>query len=163
MSDVAFEVRGLVPQAKGSKRGYVVRRQGERGQAAGAKAYRAVLVEGGHGAQDALKAEWAAAIEAEARACAPATPLDGPLALTAVFHFPRPKHETRAQQARVWHTTPIDCDKAVRAVCDPLKKAGVIRDDSRISIVRAEKRYAPFGEPWRVGVAITVKQMAETE
>lgn len=161
MSEIRISVQGVVPQAKGSKRGYVVRRKGAAGGAEGTKAYRAVLVEGGHGAQDKLKIAWERAVADAAEEQRPAELLDGPLSVTAVFWMPRPKHETKAQRLRTWHTVPIDVDKALRAVLDPLK-GRIFVDDARIAIARAEKRYCPYGQPWRVGVALTVSRLPES-
>jgi Holliday junction resolvase RusA-like endonuclease len=72
---------------------------------------------------------------------------DGPVNVCAQFFFPRPKNETRAQRLRVFCTRKPDLDKLLRGVLDPMKKAGIYRDDSQVcGFAGSEKRYVPFRE-----------------
>lgn len=62
--------------------------------------------------------------------------LDEPVGVSAYFYLPRPK------QPRFWRpAVKPDLDKLLRAIGDALTIAGVVRDDSRIVLTIAEKRY----------------------
>lgn len=75
----------------------------------------------------------------------PAGALDGPLNLAAVFYFPRPKHETRAERLRMFKTSKPDLSKLIRALEDPMVDAGLLADDARVvSFFGCEKRYVPY-------------------
>lgn len=90
--------------------------------------------------------------------------LTGPLALEAVFYFPRPKgHYGSGKNANalkpsapIHHTSTPDADKLLRAIGDSLKGI-VCRDDSQLAIVRGEKRY---GTP---SAHITVREIQPTQ
>jgi Holliday junction resolvase RusA-like endonuclease len=70
-------------------------------------------------------------------------PLDGPLALSAVFWMPRGKTVRRPEV-----TVPPDTDHLLRALGDALTKAGAIADDARITLLRnVAKRYADADHP----------------
>jgi Holliday junction resolvase RusA-like endonuclease len=72
---------------------------------------------------------------------------DGPVNVCARFFFPRPKSETKAQRERVFMIVKPDLDKLLRGVLDPMKKAGIYRDDSQVcGFAGSEKRYVPFRE-----------------
>lgn len=74
--------------------------------------------------------------------------LAGPLELTVIFAFPRPKGhygtgskaDTLKATAPLWHTSKPDSDKLVRAVGDSLT-GRVCRDDSQIASLRIRKVY----------------------
>ena len=64
-------------------------------------------------------------------------PLDEPVELSVIFYLTKPKTATR----EVPSVMP-DLDKLIRAVGDSLTDAGIVRDDSRIVTIHAQKRYA---------------------
>lgn len=73
--------------------------------------------------------------------------LAGPLSVTIVFVMPRPQAHFKASgelrdDAPHWHCKTPDLDKLVRSTFDALTTAGVIRDDSHISELKATKQYA---------------------
>jgi crossover junction endodeoxyribonuclease RusA len=62
--------------------------------------------------------------------------LDEPIKLSVIFYLPRPKTATRDLPAVM-----PDLDKLIRSVGDSLTGT-IIRDDSRIVIIQAQKIYA---------------------
>jgi crossover junction endodeoxyribonuclease RusA len=62
--------------------------------------------------------------------------LDEPIKLSVIFYLPRPKTATRE-----WPAVMPDLDKLIRSVGDSLTGT-IIRDDSRIVIIQAQKIYA---------------------
>ena len=92
---------------------------------------------------------WRGAVASDATdAMAGQPPLTGPLVLTAVFYFPRPKSHYRTgkhagqlrSDAPSWHSIKPDGDKLVRAIGDAL--TGIVaRDDSQFAIGRWQKLY----------------------
>lgn len=83
----------------------------------------------------------------------------GPVALDCVFLFKRPKYHFRANgqlkdTAPQWHSVVPDGSKCLRSTEDSLVDAGLIEDDSRISLSRYEKRYCT-GEQ-KPGVIISI-------
>jgi Holliday junction resolvase RusA-like endonuclease len=92
---------------------------------------------------------WRAAVASEAIDAMQGRPLlAGPLALEAVFYFPRPKSHYRSgahagelkPNAPTHHTSKPDADKLLRAVGDAI--TGIVcRDDSLLARVTSEKRY----------------------
>ena len=62
--------------------------------------------------------------------------LDEPIKLSVIFYLPRPKTATRELPAVM-----PDLDKLIRSVGDSLTGT-IIRDDSRIVIIQAQKIYA---------------------
>lgn len=71
-------------------------------------------------------------------------PLDCPVAVTIEFFFPFratdiKKDGTPKAIGPHWMGSGLDLDKLCRAVLDSLKDAGVLRDDSRVCALRAEK------------------------
>lgn len=96
--------------------------------------------------------------------------LDGPLNVCARFFFPRPKTETRAERLRLFKTTTPDLDKLLRALLDPMTKAGLIADDARVvSFNGSAKLFVPWvpyvggGIDWsRPRVEVTVTRLQET-
>jgi crossover junction endodeoxyribonuclease RusA len=84
-------------------------------------------------------------------------PLNGPVAASFVFRFARPTshYGTGRNEGRLLPSAPQlhartpDTDKVTRLLCDALTIAGVIKDDSLITALRAEKQ-------WTEGRAETV-------
>ena len=64
-------------------------------------------------------------------------PIDDPVELSVIFYLPKPKTATRELPSVM-----PDLDKLIRAVGDSLTDSGIIRDDSRIVAIHAQKRYA---------------------
>lgn len=89
-------------------------------------------------------------------------PLAGPIELTVNFTFRRHKaHYGTGRNASelkpsapLWKTSKPDLDKLVRAVADGIVDGGLIRDDSQIVLLIAEKHY---GQP--VGVRISLREV----
>lgn len=83
---------------------------------------------------------------------------DGPLRLTCIFYFPRPKSHYRTgknsgllkDSAPKYHTNKPDADKLLRAIGDSLSGT-VLRDDSEFASVVAVKCW---GEPTRVEIKV---------
>ena len=82
----------------------------------------------------------------------------GPVLVTAVFYFPRPKghygsgrnaHKLRPS-APYWHASAPDLDKLCRATGDILSQSGILQDDRLIVIWSALSQY---GDP-RVEVEV---------
>ena len=80
----------------------------------------------------------------------PLTPLVGPLEVHAYFVYARPAshygtgrnaHQLKPSAPAMKHTAP-DLDKLQRALGDALTQAGTIRDDARIVVWHAVKRWA---------------------
>lgn len=99
---------------------------------------------------DAGTAEgWKSLIAAEAKAHRPAAPLSGPLALSLLFHFKRPKtHLNKGglkAAAPVYHAQKPDCDNAAKAVKDCLTLLGFWRDDAQVARLRVQKLWALSG------------------
>jgi Holliday junction resolvase RusA-like endonuclease len=151
--EIAFVVFGH-PQAKGSKRGYVVRRA--TGQHAVA------LADSNRNA-----APWQAAVRdraGEAMAQRHHDVFRGPVAVRLIFCFQRPKSHfgtganagtLRGSAPRFMSVMP-DVDKCARTVCDGLIGV-VIADDALIAELVASKRYSA---PERVEVEVA--ELAES-
>jgi crossover junction endodeoxyribonuclease RusA len=144
---VSLHVYG-VPQPKGNKSAFV-------------RGGKAVLVEARRPKSRKAFAAWTKAVLLAAEISHVGPPLDGPLAVTAIFYLRRPKSQTKRERAQVWHTRKPDGEKLMRALLDPLTKAGVIADDARVCVGRYEKRYAEL--PTGLGAAVTIAQIAESE
>jgi|SRR5215831_5274172 len=86
-------------------------------------------------------------------------PLLGPVGVSVVFVFPRPKGHYRTgryadwlkDSAPSWHTGRPDLDKLQRAIGDALSGI-VLRDDSQIAAWRVSKRY---GTQPRADIVVT--------
>jgi Holliday junction resolvase RusA-like endonuclease len=81
----------------------------------------------------------------------------GAVAISLDFRFQLPKSD----QHRTLHTTPIDVDKAARAVLDAIVNSGLLHDDSLVCDLRATKTYARDGDS--VGCDITITDLAPLE
>ena len=78
-------------------------------------------------------------------------PIDDPVELTVIFYLPKPKTATRELPSVM-----PDLDKLIRAVGDSLTDSGIIRDDSRIITIHAQKLYA---DDRGAGAVIRVKTL----
>ena len=84
-------------------------------------------------------------------------PLDEPVGLevTAVFARPKCLMGKRHTDGRLPHAVRPDGDNVLKAVCDALKNAGVVRDDALIWRATVVKLYAARAEGPRVEVTLT--------
>jgi Holliday junction resolvase RusA-like endonuclease len=89
-------------------------------------------------------------------------PMEGPVAVRAMFLFERPRHHYRTGKnanllrdgAPTYVTRTPDVDKCLRALLDPLTEMGVWKDDSQVVIAHAAKRYCNGDE--RPGAIVTI-------
>jgi len=107
---------------------------------------------------------WREQIIADTKALDFPRTIENAVSVSLVFCFPRPKsHFTTkgALKSKVpsHKTTKPDIDKLCRAVLDALTIAELIKDDSLVHSLTAEKRYCVGEEP--PGVLITVMDMYE--
>lgn len=117
---VVFHAEG-VPVAQGSKKAYVVKG-------------RAVIVDV-KGKE--LKA-WRTVVAVAAVEAAEGRTFGDAVSVRIRFDLPRPKSVTR-----VYPSVAPDVDKLARAVLDALTQSAVIRDDSQVVRLTAEKFYGP--------------------
>lgn len=87
----------------------------------------------------------------------------GPVSLSCVFLFPRPKsHYTTKgalrSNAPAFHAVKPDGSKCLRSTEDALVDAGLLQDDSRIAISSFTKRYCTAQE--KPGAVITIIPLA---
>lgn len=82
-------------------------------------------------------------------------PIQGPITITAIFIFPRPK---RLKNKTEPHTKTPDLDKLQRALGDALTQSGAINDDSQITTWITHKRYAHPGETPGAHIHLTQKE-----
>lgn len=80
----------------------------------------------------------------------PGWPITEPVALRVTFYFPRPRsHYGTGRNAGTlkpsapgrYHGQKPDADKLLRAICDSVKAAGAVRDDSQIAYTTAAKMW----------------------
>ena len=123
------------PTPQGSKKGFVI-------------SGRAVLVES---SAVKLKAWRKAVAEAAKHANDSGLPYITPVHVDIVFWLTRP------QKPKFAHAPGVkpDLDKLVRGVLDALVHAGTLADDSLVTSLVAEKRYAP-GEKTGATISITI-------
>ena len=95
-------------------------------------------------------------------------PYDGPLDLTMVFSFPRPKSHYGTGKnsnlikgsAPLHHIQKVDIDNVIKSSLDAMN--GVLyQDDKQVTRVSAEKRWAP--RPDLAGLALQVSSSALRE
>ena len=104
---------------------------------------------------------WRKLIAETIRAKDPDVVIDAPVSLSVVFYFPRPKSHfnksgLKSSAPTSMQTTP-DLDKLLRAVGDGVATdAGLLKDDSRIVSINAEKRYCVEPEPSGALIMINV-------
>jgi Holliday junction resolvase RusA-like endonuclease len=79
--------------------------------------------------------------------------LDGPLFFSVEVWFDAPKSGKASK--RTYHDVRPDLDKLIRAIWDPMTKAGLIHDDARICrIVSAVKRTIHDGSKPRAKIGV---------
>jgi Holliday junction resolvase RusA-like endonuclease len=89
--------------------------------------------------------------------------ITGPVSLSCIFLFPRPKSHYTAKgilkpSAPTFHSVKPDGSKCLRSTEDALVDAGLLQDDARIAISSHTKRYAtPTEHP---GAIITIIPLA---
>lgn len=124
---VTFDVIGL-PAPQGSKTAYV-------------RGGRAVIVDGSSKSGREKHAQWRADVCDAAKLALLARGGEqfcGPVEVQIRFWMPLPASD----QHRTLHSTTPDLDKLVRAVGDALVNAGLLKDDSLIWSMLAQKAYA---------------------
>lgn len=89
----------------------------------------------------------------------------GPVSLSVVFLFPRPKGHLRKDgslkpSAPRWHTVRPDGSKLLRSTEDALVDAQLLADDSLICLSHYTKRYCRA--PERPGALITIHELVDT-
>lgn len=149
---IEFSVTG-VPQPRGSKKAMPNRAGG-----------RPLMVD-----DNPRSKPWMATVASEAALAMKGRPLfGGPLKLSAVFWFPRPKSHYRTgknahirrDDAPMVHSNKPDCDKLIRAVGDAM--TGVVyRDDSQLAALDVQKRYSEHAGSVSISVSELVSQIVE--
>jgi Holliday junction resolvase RusA-like endonuclease len=91
--------------------------------------------------------------------------ITGPVSLSCVFLFPRPKSHftskgTIKPSAPTFHSVKPDGSKCLRSTEDALVDAGLLQDDARIAISSYTKRYATPNE--HPGALITIIPLTAT-
>lgn len=104
---------------------------------------------------------WRKLIAEKIRSEDPDVVIDAPVKLTVGFCFPRPKsHFNKSglkSSAPTYVQTTPDLDKLIRAVGDGVATdAGLLKDDSRIVSINAEKHYCDEGSVPGVLILIEV-------
>lgn len=84
------------------------------------------------------------------------TPLDGPCWIRVQFWMPVAQDRRRWMR---WADTSADGDKLLRAICDSLQDAGIVKNDARFVLYAVEKRLGHDG----IGCAITVGEIDDRE
>lgn len=116
---------------------------------------RALYLSGGSKQQQEQQQSWDAAVRDAVRVARNAAPFamieTGPVRVAGVFLVARPSAHRRRDgsvkdTAPYWCSNGKDLDKMVRATLDPLEAAGVLRNDSQVSLLVASKKYADSGE-----------------
>lgn len=117
---------------------------------------RTVLLDGRTRTQRDAHAVWRHAVTLAAVTAAADTfePFAGPVAVSVVFRFPRPKSWPNRRGA--WKDTAPDLDKLLRSTLDGLTDAGVWRDDAQVCRIVATKAVAQPGEPATPGASVEV-------
>ena len=85
--------------------------------------------------------------------------ITGPISLSCVFLFPRPRSHYTAKgtlrpSAPTYHSVKPDGSKCLRSTEDALVDSGLLTDDSRIALASFTKRYATPSE--HPGAIITI-------
>ncbi|WP_408931109.1 RusA family crossover junction endodeoxyribonuclease [Corynebacterium sp. YSMAA1_1_D6] len=92
---------------------------------------------------------WMRSVKQEAAKNRPSEPIDAPVSVYMHFYLPRPKRPRYDAPA-----VKPDVDKLARAILDSLEAAGVLTNDSRVTLLRAIKHYATDTTP--PGAEITI-------
>ena len=143
MSEITFEVEGL-PMPQGS-------------HTAVSRGGKPALIPAGTSTSRKAFATWRGLVADAAADMVPDDgPLDGPLEVSITFRLPMPgsRNADTRRAGWAWAATKPDLDKLVRAVGDSLVAGGLIRDDSRIVRITAEK--VEVGGTW-CGAEIAVR------
>lgn len=134
---VSLTVHGT-PQPKGSARGFVLKKKGQKP--------RAIVTS----ANPNLRA-WEDSIRYAAQDVADEF-FDGAVALHVAFYIQRPK--SISEKKRPYMTTRPDLSKCIRGVEDAL--TGILwKDDAQVVTITASKAYAGVREPSRAVITIT--------
>ena len=118
---------------------------------------RAVLIEGASTTGRRKHQAWREAVAWQARQAAlegGALDDDIPVSVYVCFILPKPK--SRPKKAR-WADRKPDLDKLIRSTLDGLSDGGLVRHDSRVVKVAAEKRYQEPGQA--TGAFVTVREV----
>jgi crossover junction endodeoxyribonuclease RusA len=142
MAAVTFTVAGMPPQPQGSKR----------------HVGKGVMIESCKNVKP-----WRYLVQQAAAATDHPT-INGPVSLSIVFIFPRPKSHFNAKgslkpSAPTFHSVKPDGSKCLRSTEDALVDSGLLQDDARIAISSHTKRYATGNE--RPGALITIIPLAD--
>lgn len=95
---------------------------------------------------------WKNAVVEAVRPHLPAVPLAGPIRVSAVYRFPRPKGHfnktglSKKGRESYWHTGKPDRDNIEKATLDALSDVGLWLDDAQVCDGSVTKRYANPGE-----------------
>lgn len=76
------------------------------------------------------------------------------LEVTAYFHRPLKMNAKKYSTNRIHHTSRPDADNVLKAVCDALTLAGVVKDDSVLNHVVLTKYYAAKNAPAQVVILL---------
>lgn len=96
---------------------------------------------------------WMRAVTQEATKNRPSEPIDAPVSVYMHFYLPKPKRPRYDAPA-----VKPDVDKLSRAVLDSLEAAGVLTNDSRVTLLRAIKHYADNDTPPGADITIHWKE-----
>ena len=96
---------------------------------------------------------WKRVVNQEAVRNRPSEPIDAPVSVHMDFYLPRPKRPRYDVPA-----VKPDVDKLARSVLDALEAAGVLTNDSRVTLLRATKHYADDATPPGAEIAIHWKE-----
>lgn len=96
---------------------------------------------------------WMRAVTQEATKNRPSEPIDAPVSVYMHFYLPKPKRPRYDAPA-----VKPDVDKLSRAVLDSLEAAGVLTNDSRVTLLRAIKHYANDTTPPGADISIHWKE-----
>ena len=96
---------------------------------------------------------WMRAVTQEATKTGQGEPIDAPVSVYMHFYLPKPKRPRYDAPA-----VKPDVDKLSRAVLDSLEAAGVLTNDSRVTLLRATKHYATDATPPGAEIAIHWKE-----
>lgn len=105
--------------------------------------------------------DWKALVMLEAKKHFSA-PLEGPIAVTLWFAFPRPKSHFNSkgelrESAPYWHTSKPDRDNLDKCVLDALTTIGAWRDDCQVCKGTIAKHFTAPGDS--AGVAIIIDRI----
>ena len=96
---------------------------------------------------------WMRAVTQEATKNRPSEPIDAPVSVYMDFYLPKPKRPRYDAPA-----VKPDVDKLSRAVLDSLEAAGILTNDSRVTLLRAIKHYATDTTPPGADISIHWKE-----